>query len=767
MAVTPFQPIVEALLPIDPSTLSPTAWYRSDSLEALADGALLAQWDDESGNGRHLTAPSAGVKPSVAKGILGKRSAVRFDGAANPMYFTTVGPPAFTLGDLITASAGTVIAVTRGDSDAVAGSRIFHAGTLADLANGQSVRLVYTGVTNLRAANRSGSAQQIIGTLTPVSVDNWFITQWRHGSSLQYMAADDLDDDGMNSISSGDTDSAVLGWRVGVGAVADGTSLLKGHIAELIFFATDLTQAQRRGVALYLARKYSLVYASTMPTDWTTLSVLADPGVTAERGIHGTSFTDRVASTGTMSFDLDNSSRQYSPDSLADWLVGFDVGLDVRLRVVFDNLNQVIWRGRIDEVTPTTGKIGRRVTVHAVDWMDEAAKAKLSVQAVVTDKRSDEIFVILAAAVNTQPTATTYTQGADTYPYAFDSARDEDISVMSEFQRVCMSEIGFVYLKGDGTLVFEGRRKRGTRSVAIATLADDRSTGLELSRARSAILNNIKVESHPRRKDTSNQVLFTLEQAPAIPRMTSATFVCTYRDPSQKSTRVGGVSMVAPVVTTDYLFNELADGTGVVRTTQLTVTATFGGNSASVVVTNNGPQDGFLTLLQLRGLGLYDFETVLSTSRDTASVARYGEWAYSVSMPYQADAVVAAEAAAYIAANNKDPQTRISSAEMKAVSSSTKKFLIKREISDRITVTETQSGVSADYFVNGISYEFTGHSLPRVTYTLAPADTTGYWTLQVAGLSELDRTTRLGYGIFVAKWVLDLSTVSVDTIVNV
>jgi hypothetical protein len=69
--------------------------------------------------------------------------------------------------------------------------------------------------------------------------------------------------------------------------------------------------------------------------------------------------------------------------------------------------------------------------------------------------------------------------------------------------------------------------------------------------------------------------------------------------------------------------------------------------------------------------------------------------------------------------------------------------ILTRDISDRITITETVTGVSEDYFINGVSDRVTNGVLSSV-YTLAPVsatfDTAVYWTL---GTSTLGTDTLL------------------------
>src|SRR5262245_8745037 len=115
-----------------------------------------------------------------------------------------------------------------------------------------------------------------------------------------------------------------------------------------------------------------------------TRDVRADTPIRLEYGIQGTSPTDRVASTGTLTFSLDNSEANSqgplgpcSPNP-ANVRAGFGLGIGVRLAITYDDVPRYKWRGTLDAIQPVPGIAGtRRVQCVAVDWMDEAAKARL------------------------------------------------------------------------------------------------------------------------------------------------------------------------------------------------------------------------------------------------------------------------------------------------------------------------------------------------------------------------------------------------------
>jgi hypothetical protein len=69
----------------DPGEFSPgdladlEGWWDADEITGLSDTDPVAQWDDLSGNGRHMVQATSGKQPTFRTGILNGRPGVRFD----------------------------------------------------------------------------------------------------------------------------------------------------------------------------------------------------------------------------------------------------------------------------------------------------------------------------------------------------------------------------------------------------------------------------------------------------------------------------------------------------------------------------------------------------------------------------------------------------------------------------------------------------------------------------------------------------------------
>lgn len=529
--------------------------------------------------------------------------------------------------------------------------------------------------------------------------------------------------------------------------------------------------------------------------------VLINSPIEIRRGNDGTTQKDRVAQTGTMDFRLNNADDNseellglYSTNN-ANVLQGWRVGIPVRCVVTYAGNDYTLFVGVIDVIQPLSGKYGNRyVVVSCTDWMEEAARSRIQGLPLQINERSSSIFSVVAEAVERQPEGGfNIRPGADIFPYALDSAHDGELNAMSEFQRIAQSELGRIWVSRDGIVNFEGRHYRPNIQTLFISLTDEdilgTSGGVESGRGREDVINQAQVTVHPRRVDpTPTTVLFELAGSKKIERGTSAEINILLRDPESRATRVGGLGMVQPVPNTDYTFNTLQDGTGTNITLQLSIVVTqadgtvgYSANGGKATITNNGPLDGFLTKLQCRGRGIYDYETVIVTSSSAASKTKYGGAGFPFDMPYQDDFRVAQDAAAFIVQQSKELLTQIRG--VRFMGNNEDRLMLaalQGDVSHKISLEETVIGSNATlltgedesqvqqiqankFFINSVQLTIGERGHITAQWMLEPADPFSYWILEVPGFTELDITTRLAYGSFQVAWILDVDQLGVGT----
>jgi hypothetical protein len=517
-------------------------------------------------------------------------------------------------------------------------------------------------------------------------------------------------------------------------------------------------------------------------TDVTPDTRASDLPLRFDYGIKGTSPLDRVAGVGTLTWGLNNFSANstgkegaYSPAHV-NCRRGFGIGIGVRLAFI-QNLagvetNYYKWRGTLATIRPQPGSNQNRlVTCQAVDVMDDFSRYRMSGIPTQINKRADELFATLVAAMPRQPAATQTTAGIDVFAFAFDNSNADTATGLSELQRIAQSELALIYPKGDtvqgGTLVCEGRRTRGRASTNVQVF-DNTMHDMSVSRSIDAIVNKVRVTSHPRIVDVANTtVLYDMPTlmngggaSPAISAGETFQVRGNYRDPNQKAASVGATDVITPFAGTDWQVNTSADGAGTDLTAQCSLVFTDEGNGATLAIMNSSGRSGFVVKARVRGRGLYDFEQAQLVADDLQSRVAFGENILSLDMPYQSDPVVALGAARYIIGLYKDSITNVDRFGFLANDGDDlMRAFLNREISDRIGIRETVTGLTdviagstatRGFFINSVSATVSIGVPPRifVTYTLAPADQNAYWLLAIPGASELNLTAKLGWGLF-------------------
>lgn len=503
---------------------------------------------------------------------------------------------------------------------------------------------------------------------------------------------------------------------------------------------------------------------------WTAVTgdVRAQIPVRFRYGINGSGLMDRVAAPGSMTFALNNATTNsggllgyYAPGH-ANCRSGFALGINVRLKLTYEGTTYYKFHGRLSHIQPMPGQYGARMTLCTVfDWMDEASRAKLKRLAIQESKRADEILTTIKNAMVRGPVSSTFGVGRDTYVYALDKSPEEGAGVLTEFQRIALSEVGNIYVKGNttagGELVFESRTDRAGKNTNLATF-DNAMYDLAVSRSRDDIISRLQVVTHPKSKDASNVVLFTLRDSTVSTATVitlapgeSKTIVAPYTNPSNRSERIGAVSTscVSPVATTDYLMNAAADGSSTNLTANLTVTPTFGASASFLTLANgHATSTGYITFLQVRGPGIYDQQAVIAERTSSTSEAAFGEQTITYDMPYQSDPDVGFGASLYFLALLEAQMTTVGAVAIKAnTNASLMAQALTREPGDRIGLAEAASGLTTTtgFFIQSCEGVLTKGGIVTMAWGLTPASAQQFWLLGNTGSSELGDTTYLAF----------------------
>lgn len=505
-------------------------------------------------------------------------------------------------------------------------------------------------------------------------------------------------------------------------------------------------------------------------SNWTDVSadVRASEEIIIRYGIFGHSPKNRVAGIGSMAWAMDNSEQNsggllgyYSPDH-ANKRTGFELNLAARVKVdvgtyygernygdFYYGTSYVKFTGFIKRIDVMAGKYGKRLTkCVAYDYMWDLSKNKMDLLAVQETRRSDLLVGDIVGNLGDAPVSTSYETGQETFTFAADDLRDERSTALSALQKVAVSELGYVYVKGDnidgGVLKFEDRHFR-VGSDPLFILTDSEITQLKGSRKIDNLYNIIKAISYPREEGASNEVLWTYQTTLQINANSTETIIARYVDPDQKGIRIAGKSLVDLVAGTDYKFGSTEGGGNDDKQADLTVTETFGSNSAKLALQNTSGATGYVNLLQIRGIAIRIFEPITTISENSVSQTSYGEREFTMPLPYQDNHLVSKDFADSILADNKDPRQLITNLAVKEKDGLSSRAASHIEPGDRITLSETVLGIDAeDFFVHGINLRLQVPKTIEASWSIVVASAAQSWLLGKTNFTELGTNTILG-----------------------
>jgi hypothetical protein len=218
---------------------------------------------------------------------------------------------------------------------------------------------------------------------------------------------------------------------------------------------------------------------------------------------------------------------------------------------------------------------------------------------------------------------------------------------------------------------------------------------------------------------------------------------------------VAGVDMAIPLASTDYLMNANADGSGADLTSNFTVLATYGSTQVDYEITNNSATTpGYVTKLQARGRGLYDYDPLEAEERNEGSITAIGESGVDLDMAYQSEITVAVAVAEFLVATwssheptpGEPPIGSVGSTEISVGfvprDDAELLALMALEPAVPIIVREELAVVNDVYYIQGVELKIDGDSI-SFDFPLQRALVATFWSLGDAGFSELGETTVL------------------------
>lgn len=495
-------------------------------------------------------------------------------------------------------------------------------------------------------------------------------------------------------------------------------------------------------------------------TTWVDLSAYVVSDISGSQGFSSSLPDDRVAFMGSISLELNNKNGLFSPmggDEIKglSTLTGFNKGAKIRVKVLTDSYDKVIFIGRISSINTNDGTWGKqRVKIIADDWMDIPARYPMKGTQIETDKTIDYAMSSILERLSIQPEATIFDAGNNNFPTIFDGVKDKT-KASGEFNKLALSELGYIYLLKDGTLRVENFSARnGTRDLEVVPVHTDivgnllledgdsflledgnslilqDAEHMDISQSSQSltieledeIINNAYTKAYPTRTDTSLTTVFRLGSPIFIAGKTTIYFTGNYTD-SVSGESINATNLQTPTITVDYLMNSSKDGSGSNLSSDLVVSATYYGDMVEYALTNNNSVGAWITRLNARGYAIYKTSPIQSVSTDESSIEKYGETTIEIDQKYQGDFYAGNAYTRTIVEEFKNPRSRVIDATFLAnLNSSHLMAFLFLEVGSLIKIYENRSQTYKHYYITSISFNMTLGKIIHVTYGLSESN---------------------------------------------
>lgn len=424
-----------------------------------------------------------------------------------------------------------------------------------------------------------------------------------------------------------------------------------------------------------------------------TAYVRANPGIRTVRG------RDQIRAlappmAGAADCELDNQERIFSPENIDSLLYGNLIpGRQMQVRALYSGTNYTLWTGYLDDIPQHPERERHSVSIPALGAFSKLAGKRVST-ALYSSIRTDEALGYLLDAVGWSGSDRVLDVGKTTLDWWW--LQDEDAFDAAKALLNTEGPGSTLYEDGSGNIVFESRHYRliTTRSTTSqATLSDVGSEPLfaapfSYNPGLKDIINIAEVTTKTRAAQSAS-VVWSLGQTITLVANETRKYVATNTDPF--------TGAITPIANTDYTVT-VGDLSSITldRTSgqSCTITLTAGASGATVAG------------LQLRAQLVTVQNTIIvaNTVDTSASIEKFGRQVYGLSIRPEINVNTAQDFINAIVGRYQDPRPTVTLAVNNGTDNRMTQALT-REISDRITVVEAQTGVNHDYWVERIEHQ--------------------------------------------------------------
>jgi hypothetical protein len=397
-------------------------------------------------------------------------------------------------------------------------------------------------------------------------------------------------------------------------------------------------------------------------------------------------------SPGEAGLELDNSSRDYSPDNLASPLYGKNLpARPVRIQASLEGTTYVLFRGHIDEYTLEPGVTElSTVDVGALDPLAMLKDAAVSTQLYQGIRTGTAIGHILDA-IDWPAADRDLDPGAALIRWWWEEGTD----AWEALQKLVASEGpgAFVHADTDGKIVFRDRHHRLTR--AASTTAQTTFTAT----AEPKFTREGFSYDHGWR-DIVNRITFKVDERDPGAELETVWESADVRSIAASSTNTIDVETDDPVINPTVSYTTLTGSVSaaIVQSSgqKLSLELTAGGSAAAV------------SNLVVSAQPVTVQRTYQVTVEDAASIAKYGQRTLPSGLEAPWAGVHDAGAIADLIVGQRAERLPIVTIRLKSgttVSSTRLVQQLSRDLSDRVHVREDETQVDHDFFIEQIKHD--------------------------------------------------------------
>lgn len=428
-------------------------------------------------------------------------------------------------------------------------------------------------------------------------------------------------------------------------------------------------------------------------------------------------------SPGEAGFMLDNRSRDYSPENSSSPIAGFVApGRRVQLEATNGATTTVVYTGYLDNLEIKPGLNDRSMPAGCIDALGRMRGVQVSTPLYQAVKTGEAIGYLLDA-IGWPADARDLDAGVSVLPFWWLDGTDAFDALMA----LADSEgpAALITVDGQGRIAFRDRHHRLTRTQSLNVQSTWRSSGIEpcvsdpvtYNHGWAEIVNSVSADVQLRTIAVSASQVWSSQGLITVPAGTPVTVTAQASSPF--------VGAITPAVGTDYTVASGAVSVGISRTS---------GQSTVITLTSAG--GAVVQDLSLRAQAITS-TTVTVTVEDAPSIARYGRRSLSDGRlptwtnPYDTLAIL------QLIVGRRAERLPTVTVTMRGTGSPLRLAeCLGRNLSDRVHLTESLTGLDADCFIEQISHTISQGGLEHVTtfgLEKIPAVVSTPFTFDVAG----------------------------------